>query len=153
MAAGMPVGDDQEPYAAAAVYFMNPAQGVIGNAFAMALHGHIDLFVDISDVIDKKVRALDCIRSQHYHGMYARKRAETSDGYYGVTAGVPYAEPFQRYRPLVTRLLPISEFELATANEPLADQLGRYSRLNAYSVPMTPGDEPKHPDKTYVMPT
>jgi hypothetical protein len=153
MAAGMPIGDDQEPYAAAAVYFMNPAQGVIGNAFAMALHGHIDLFVDISDVIDKKVRALDCIRSQHYHGMYARKRAETSDGYYGVTAGVPYAEPFQRYRPLVTRLLPISDFELATANEPLADSLGRYSRLAAYSVPMTPGDEPKDPNKTYIMPT
>ncbi len=149
----MPVGDDQEPHGAATVYFMNPTQGVHGNAFAMALHGHIDLFVDISDVIDKKVRALDCIRSQHYHGMYARKRAETSDGYYGVTAGVPYAEPFQRYRPVVTRLLPISDFELVTANEPLADQLGRYSRLNAYSVPMPADDAPGEPDKTYEMPT
>jgi 4-oxalomesaconate hydratase len=152
MAAGMPLDDDEVPHGVASIYFMNPTQGVHGNTFAIALHGHIDLYVDITDVIEKKVRALDCIRSQHYHGMYARKRAETSDGFHGVVAGVPYAEPFQRYRPLVTRTLPISEFELAVANEPLADHLGRYSRLTAYSVPMPPVDAPPNPPAAYRMP-
>jgi LmbE family N-acetylglucosaminyl deacetylase len=153
MAGSMPIGDDAEPHGVASIYFMNPTQGIIGNPFALALHGHIDLYVDISDVIEKKVRALDCIRSQHYHGHYARKRAETSDGYYGVAAGVPYAEPFQRYRPLVTRTLPVTEFELATSNEPVGDSLSRYSRLQAYSVPM-PDDEPfMGPAQRYVMPS
>lgn len=153
MAGSMPIGDDEEPHGVPSVYFMNPTQGIIGNAFALALHGHIDLYVDITDVIEKKVRALDCIRSQHYHGAYARKRAETSDGYYGVAAGVPYAEPFQRYRPLVTRTLPITDYEILTANEPIGDQLGRYSHLTAHSVPMPADDAPHDPSKTYGMPT
>lgn len=152
VAASMPIGDDEEPHGVASIYFMNPTQGILGNPFALTLHGHIDLYVDITDVIEKKVRALDCIRSQHYHGAYARKRAETSDGYCGVAAGVPYAEPFQRYRPLVTRTLPISEFEVLTANEPLADHLGRYSTLSAYSVPMPSDDTPGSQPKTYEMP-
>ena len=41
------------------------------------------VYVDITDVVDKKVKALDCLASQRYDGDYARKRAESVDGYWG----------------------------------------------------------------------
>ena len=60
--------------------------------------GHVDceddVFIDITDVIDKKLAALDCLVSQGYGGPYARKRIETSDGAFGLAGGVAYAEGF-----------------------------------------------------------
>ena len=53
-----------------------------------------DVFIDITDVADKKVAALDCLVSQGYGGAYARKRIETSDGAMGMAGGVAYAEAF-----------------------------------------------------------
>lgn len=153
MAGGMPVGDEDQPHRVAEVYFMNPTQGILSNALSVALHGHVDVWVDITDVIERKVRALDCIRSQHYHGMYSRKRGEATDGHFGVAAAVPYAEGFQRYRPPVRRYLPISRFSLKKAKEPLASHLGRYSHLMAHTVPL-PNEytKPQAPD-SYGLPT
>ena len=53
-----------------------------------------DVFIDITDVVDKKLASLDCLESQGYGGAYARKRIETSDGAFGLAGGGAYAEGF-----------------------------------------------------------
>ncbi len=93
------------------IYFMNPT-AYVGVAMDNSFIAKIDLYIDITDVIDKKVKAMDCISSQYYKGSFARKRAEATDGHYGYNAGVGYAEAFQRYYPAVSYTLPISDFEL-----------------------------------------
>ena len=49
-----------------------------------------DVFIDITDVVEKKLAAMDCLVSQGYGGAYARKRIETSDGAFGQAGGVAY---------------------------------------------------------------
>ena len=53
-----------------------------------------DVFIDITDVVEKKLAAMDCLVSQGYGGAYARKRIETSDGAFGQAGGVAYSEGF-----------------------------------------------------------
>jgi LmbE family N-acetylglucosaminyl deacetylase len=55
-----------------------------------------DVWVDITPVIDRKVRAMDQIVSQAYHGAAARKIVESREGRWGMLSGVSYAEPFVR---------------------------------------------------------
>jgi LmbE family N-acetylglucosaminyl deacetylase len=55
-----------------------------------------DVWVDTTRVIDRKVRALDQIVSQGYHGPVGRKIVEARDGRWGMLAGTAYAEPFLR---------------------------------------------------------
>jgi LmbE family N-acetylglucosaminyl deacetylase len=152
MAGGLVSGDESAPHRVAAIYFMNPLQGIEHVSMSVAVHGHVDLYVDITDVIEKKVRALDCIRSQHYHGWYSRKRAESEDGHWGVAATVPYAEAFQRHRPMVTRTLPLSDYEILKAQEPLAHHLGRYSHLLAHPVPLPADYTSPRPPQEYGLP-
>ena len=57
-----------------------------------------DVCVDIADVIERKVAALDLMRGQKYDGPYARKRVETVDAHFRMFSGVAYAEPFTSMR-------------------------------------------------------
>ena len=74
-----------------------------------------DLFIDITDVVDKKLAALDCLVSQGYGGAYARKRIETSDGAFGMAGGVAYAEGFIKLNAETHDHLPVTERALAAA--------------------------------------
>ncbi len=58
-----------------------------------------DVFIDITDVVDKKLAAMDCLESQGYGGAYARKRIETSDGAFGTAAAAPMPRDLSRPRP------------------------------------------------------
>ena len=104
----------------------------------------VGIFVHgITDVIDRKVRALDCIATQHYGGQYARKRSEMEDGSYGNRAGVAYAEQFQRFQPMVRHTLPVTDAELARSTESPAQHMGRRSELIGCLLPLdSPVDEP-----------
>lgn len=55
-----------------------------------------DVWVDTTAVIERKVKALDQIVSQGYHGSVGRKIVEARDGRWGMLAGTSYAEPFVR---------------------------------------------------------
>lgn len=70
------------------------------------------VFVDVTDVIERKVKALDHLVSQRYHATYARKRAEAVDGWRGTRVDVPYAETFIPMMPEVHRYLPIQQSTL-----------------------------------------
>jgi LmbE family N-acetylglucosaminyl deacetylase len=127
---------DAEPHRAAALYFMNPMgyMGIIGLGYAAT--NYVDLLVDVSDVIDRKVAALDRISSQYYGGAYSRKVHETSDGRYGQAGLVGYAESFQAYRPRVTYTIPVSDADLLRAEEPHENQMARRGELTAGRMPL-----------------
>ena len=111
------------------IYFMNPLAYMGNNSLEYAGTARADLYIDITDVIDKKVQALDYISSQFYGGSYSRKRAETEDGAHGNNAYVAYAEQFQRFFPMVRYTLPITDFELDRINEPPEAGMGRRSEI------------------------
>ena len=84
-----------------------------------------DLFIDVSDVADKITRARNCMKSQQYHGNYARKSVETAFGTNGNRMGTGYAEAFIRYRPELRYYLPLPRRFQRWANEPEKEQLQR----------------------------
>jgi 4-oxalomesaconate hydratase len=115
-----------KPHRVAVTYFMSPMVYVNHNSLNQGVgFFRSDLYVDISDVIEKKIAAMDCIDSQYYSGIYSRKAAEIGDGSFGNIAGVPYAEQFQRYRPPVCYKLPVSDFELCCAEETREQMMAR----------------------------
>ena len=126
----------QERHSIPVIYFMTPTAYIGSNSLEYAGTHRADLYVDITDVIEKKVRALDEIASQYYGGPYARKRAETSDGHYGNKALVAYAEQFQRFAPMVRYTLPISDAELARITEPQSAHMGRRSEMVGGLMPL-----------------
>lgn len=70
---------------------------------------HNDMYIDITPVVGKKVKAMDQFVSQGYDGNYARKAIESVDGVYGKAAFCNFAEGFARYTPETRNLLPIAD--------------------------------------------
>ena len=118
-----------------AVFFMNPT-AYVGISMSNSFAAQIDVYVDITDVIDKKVKAMDCIASQYYGGSFARKRAEAADGHYGYDANVPYAEAFQRFRPQLCHRLPVTDFELLSATDTAEEGMERRSTIIPALMPL-----------------
>ena len=74
-----------------------------------------DVFIEITDVVDKRLASLDCLESQGYGGAYARKRIETSDGAFGTAGGCAYAEGFIKERAETHYHLPVTDHALSRA--------------------------------------
>ncbi|MCW3818902.1 PIG-L family deacetylase [Micromonospora sp. DR5-3] len=94
----------------------------------LSLHGlRNDVYVDITDVVGRKVEAMDQFVSQGYHGLFARKLIESANGEHGRVAGVNFAEAFYRVYNETHDHLPLTEAALQ------ADVLTRhltYSTIN-----------------------
>ena len=86
-----------------------------------------DLLVDISEVVGRKVAAMDCFVSQGYHGLFARKLIESHNGEFGRVAGVNFAEAFCRMHNETRTLLPVTD--AAMAADPLTRHI-TYSHHN-----------------------
>jgi hypothetical protein len=95
-----------------------------------------DLFIDITDVVDKKLAALDCLVSQGYGGAYACKRIETSDGAFGMAGGVAYGEGFIKLNAETHDYLPVTERALARARASDHELIAKTS----YRVPVDYGE-------------
>jgi len=121
------------------IYFMNPIAYVGSNSLEYASTARVDLYVDISDVIEQKVLALDEIGSQYYGGPYSRKRSETEDGHLGNKGEVAYAEPFQRFTPMVRYALPVTDAELARIDMSPEAGMGRRSEIIGGLMPLPEG--------------
>ncbi|MFH1007247.1 MAG: PIG-L deacetylase family protein [Candidatus Latescibacterota bacterium] len=128
----------QERHVVPSIYFMNPMAYMGNNSLEYASTNRADLYVDITDVIDKKVQALDAISSQYYGGAYARKRAEIEDGRHGNHACAAYAEQFQAFSPRVRYTLPITDAELDRVNEPPEAMMGRRSEMTGGLMTLPP---------------
>jgi len=109
-AAWVDPGDRNPPHKVAQAFFFGiGAAHVRRNVWDSEGGYYNDVFVDIEDVVDKKLAALDCLDSQGYAGAYARKRIEGSDGAFGGAARCSYAEGFIRMNHEVHRCLPLTE--------------------------------------------
>lgn len=71
-----------------------------------------DLYIDITPVYERKMRAMDAFESQGYGGDFARKFVEAHDGERGRSAGVCFAENFMRHYTETHSLLPVTEAAL-----------------------------------------
>ena len=83
------------------------------------------MFIDTTDVIDKKLAAMDCLKSQGYSGAYARKRIEASDGAFGVAAGCAYAEGFISANAETHYCVPVTDYALERASSSDHENINR----------------------------
>ena len=108
-AAAVDPGDRNPPTKVAQVFFFGTgAAHVPSDVWAASRGIYNDVLIEITDVVDKKLAALDCLVSQGYGGDYARKRIETSDGAFGVYGRVAYAEGFISMEAEVHDYLPLT---------------------------------------------
>jgi len=121
-------GDRRPPHKTAQVFFFGGGAAGVRKHLWDAKGGYYnDVFIDITDVIDKKLAALDCLVSQGYSGAYARKRIEASDGAFGVGALCPYAEAFIKLRSETHYYLPVTEHARKVAKSSDHETIGLYS--------------------------
>jgi LmbE family N-acetylglucosaminyl deacetylase len=126
-------GDRNPPHRVAQVFFFGDgAAGVRRQVWDSEGGYYNDVFIDITDVIDKKLAALDCLVSQGYGGAYARKRIETSDGAFGNAGRCAYAEGFISLNAEVHDYLPLTEYALTVARSSDHENMARYS----YRIPV-----------------
>jgi LmbE family N-acetylglucosaminyl deacetylase len=134
---GVGVGDTNQPHRVAQVFFTVSALQYPLNVLSSRTGWYPDLLVDITDVVENKVRALDALRSQQYGGDYARKRTEISDGAMGVIAGTAYAEGFITYLPDIAHTFPVSAGRLRLARQSEAEWHASADRMIASKVVLT----------------
>ena len=124
-AGGVDPGDRNPPHRVAQTFFFGIAQR--SSVWDSEGGYYNDVFVDITDVVDKKLAALDALVSQGYGGAYARKRIETSDGAFGAAAGTAYAEAFISMRAQTHDYLPLADHTMRAA------RLSDHERMASYS--------------------
>ena len=78
----------------------------------------IDLFVDITDQIEKRIQAEALFTTQGSTPQKSRRKVELITGFYGWYARVPHAEPFIRANPELRSRLPLSPAQRAISLEP-----------------------------------
>ena len=110
LAASVDPGDTNPPHKVAQVFFFGTGAAAVRRDLWSARGGFTnDVFVDTTDVIDKKLASLDALVSQGYGGAYARKRIETADGAFGSAARTAYAEGFIKMNAEVHYYLPLTD--------------------------------------------
>jgi LmbE family N-acetylglucosaminyl deacetylase len=118
VAGGVDPDDKNQPHRVPQVFFMGfPSHIIRGHALESEFSCHCQVYVDISDVIHLKLKAINMLSSQQYSGLYARKRTESVDGTAGLIVGTGYAEPFMPLYADVYDTLQVSDYQLKTANE------------------------------------
>ena len=129
-AQGIRRGTELKPHNVAQLFFMGiPVAGTSYTVLDALSPVFCPVYVDVTDVIDKKVAALDKLKSQKYDGVYARKRTEANEGHFGYSSRVAYAEPFIMYYPEVYRHLPITSFTRQRAREGSEEQFARCCQI------------------------
>jgi 4-oxalomesaconate hydratase len=133
MAGGMMRDEPSPPHTVAEVFFM-------WQHGETTLLDHVtprfpQIIIDVTDVIEKKVRAMDCLTSQYYPGAMARKCLEGIGATHAIHCCVPYGEAFLRYLPDVRDTLPVSEHNLRIARQPLEKTYQRLGKMIAPFVP------------------
>ena len=133
LAASVDPGDNNPPHRVAQTYFFGSGGASLPSNVWESQGGYYnEVFIDISDVVEKKLASLDCLVSQGYGGAYARKRIETNDGAFGRHGGVHYAEGFIRNTAETHYHLPLTEYALRRARSSDHEIIEQYSnRLSA----------------------
>jgi LmbE family N-acetylglucosaminyl deacetylase len=126
-AAGVDPGDRYPPHRVEQVFFFGQGGASVRNGLWDAAGGYSnDVFVDITDVIDKKFAAMECLVSQGYAGAYNRKRTENGDGAFG-GGSVAYGEGFIRMNSEVHYFLPLTDYARRRGGDSDHEIMARYS--------------------------
>ena len=120
----------------AQVVFMLSTHDITPGCFSMiGKAAHPAYYVDVTDVMDLKVKAVTMMGSQKYDiEGYSKKRAEHWNGNFGVRVRLPYAEAFAFQWPEVGKTLNISDYRMWLANADEKDLLKNMSNLSAQDV-------------------
>ena len=97
------------------------------------------VLIDITPVVDRKVRAMDCLVSQYYAGNLARKCVEIVNGRMGLHWSIPYAEAFQPHYPSIYSHLPLNDYLAKLFSTPASETSARMRIL----VTDVPFDKPQ----------
>lgn len=116
-------------------FMLNPGETTAHDALTGAAPAAPNYYVDVTDVVDLKVKALDKLVSQQYEGPYARKSVESWNGVFGFYAGTSYAEAFIMLKPPVEKLLNVCDHWLNRANEHEKIHRTRDTQILACKVP------------------
>ena len=128
LAGSVDPGDRNPPHRVAQVFYWGCGAAAVPHTVWDARGGcYNDVFIDITDVVEKKLAALDALVSQGYGGAYARKRIETSDGAFGSACRAAYAEGFITWRAERHTHLPLSDLDRQMARESDHEMMARYS--------------------------
>ena len=96
-----------------------------------------NVLIDITSVVDRKVRAMDCLTSQFYPGDLARKCVEDVNGRMGLHWCIPYAEAFQPHNPSVYTHLPLNDYMLTLFSQSISESQA-CNRIMVTDVPFEP---------------
>ncbi len=128
LAASVDPGDQTPPHRVAQVFYFGIGAAKIPREVWDSEGGcYNDVFIDITDVIDKKLTSMDCLVSQGYGGAYARKRIETSDGAFGMAGRCAYAEGFITLHAETHYYLPLTDHALTVAKSSDHENINRSS--------------------------
>ena len=116
-------------------YMLCPADTGASTALNARTVAYANYYVDVSDVVDKKVKAINMMRSQKYDiEGYAKKITEQWNGNFGVRVRLPYAEGITLHHPEVGQGVPVSEHRLWQSTADERELLERQSGLRAIDV-------------------
>lgn len=98
---------------------------------------YANYFVDVTDVVEKKVRGIHMMKSQKYDTKgYAKKTTEQWNGNLGAFVCMPYAEAFAIEFPEIGNLLPLSDHRKWLARADEHDLLEKRGGLQGIDVPL-----------------
>lgn len=111
--------DPKPAHRGAQIFFMQPPEGTAprSNVLSGYTPGYCDYWVNITDVVEEKVKALNMMKSQQYGGDYAKKTVECSNGVQGRIITESYAEGFIRFLPEYGKYLNVCQDRLDRQNE------------------------------------
>ena len=120
-------GDRTPPHRSGQIFFFGQGAAGIRTGLWDARGGYTnDVFVDITDVIEKKFAAMECLISQGYAGVYNRKRTERGDGAFSGSM-VAYGEGFIRMNSEVHYYLPLTAYARQRSRDSDHEIMRRYS--------------------------
>lgn len=129
-------GDRTPPHRIAQVFFFGQGAANTRSGLWDARGGYTnDVFIDTTDVIEKKFAAMECLVSQGYAGAYNRKRTEVSEGSFGGHTA-SYGEGFIRMNAEVHYYLPLTAYARRKSKDSDHEIMRRYS----WRLPMPESD-------------
>lgn len=127
-------GDDRPPHQTAMTFFWGAGAGMAPHSiWEVRRQIYNDVIVDITDVVEKKLAAQECLVSQGYHLGFARKAIETTDGHVGRLGGVSYGEAFISERAQTYTHLPVTDHMIRASRMSDREQLHAVShKINTF---------------------
>ena len=129
LAASVMPGDPRPPFGVFRVYI--EASGGKTTSLEYERNRFPHILIDVQDVIERKVKAIDTLKSQFYDGDLGRKMVEARSFIWGLHQRLAYVEAFQLYEPLVYSHLPLPDYDFERAKIPLEQQFRGSGKLIA----------------------